>query len=152
MYLIPNSKIFFLLSYIFIWTPASHHRPLLRFLHLASPKQLLSTPCFYQLHNPSLNHRDSKSFSVLLNLLSSQSSSVYFNEFLFFLSNILVQTLLQIQPFPNVCRGILFGKILTDSVTMYILSLSYPTDWEVSRSQGPNHTLLYIYNTWHVLS
>jgi len=104
MYLVLNSKIFYLLSCIFIWTPAPYHRCLLRFLHLASPNQLLSAPCFDQLHNPisqSLELKVLVCFPVLLNLLSSQASSIYFHEFLFFLSNILVQTLLQIQPFPN---------------------------------------------------
>lgn len=54
----PNSKIFYLLYYIFIWTLIPYRR-LLNFIHLASPNQLLSA-YFFQMHNPSVSCWNSK--------------------------------------------------------------------------------------------
>lgn len=93
VYLVLNSKTFYLLSYIFIWTPAPYYGLLLSFIHFASPNQLLPAPCFFQMHNPSVTLWNSKSWChfcvfsssfVSFILLATKHVKFQFREFLIF--------------------------------------------------------------------
>lgn len=102
-----NSKIFYLLFCILTWTPAPYYRLLLSFIHLASPNQLLSAPCFYQSDAQHISCWDSKSWchcvfssSVIAFILTTKHIEILFSCDSFF-PIILLQTLPQIQYFLN---------------------------------------------------
>lgn len=134
----PNSKIFYLLCYIFIWTLILYRRLLLSFIHLASPNQLLSAPYFFQMHNPSVSRWNSKfwcNFSVFLLFYifypPGHQACEIFHEFLFFPSSILVKTLPQIQHSPNyIQRNAVWENINRScSHISWPNTLSHPSNW-----------------------
>lgn len=143
MYLILNSKIFYLLSYKFIWTSIPYHRLLLSFIHLATLNQLLSAPYFFQMHNPSVSHWNSKFwchlcvflFFYIFYLPGHQACEILtFMSLFFFPSSILVQTLLQIQHLPNyIQRNSVWGNINSFCSRISLPNtLSHPSNWAIS--------------------
>lgn len=144
MYLVLNSKIFYLLSYKFIWTSIPYHGLLLSFIHLATLNQLLSAPYFFSDAQPI---SQSLEFKILVSSLcvflffhifylpGHQACEILTFMSLFFSpSSIVVQTLPQIQHFPNyIQRTSVWGNINSFCSRISLPNaLSHPCNWTIS--------------------